>query len=184
MSILIFHWRKLKLKLFKLNFQDFFNTEKNQISATTLFRTFAGSMNKKNTVTLKITQRKIYNKNPDQRLCRLCGKESRKFSKIFSKPGKSKYLQHQIFLTIGINISETDNLSDIICRDCERFIESAVSFRNECFKTQHTLSKSCSIKCVISRIEQEHSTTVQNNCIKPTKKRLKFMEHSIVIVQL
>ena len=63
-------------------------------------------MNKENTVTLKITPRKIYNKNPDQRLCRLCGKESRRFSKIFSKPGISKCLQHQIFLTTGINILE------------------------------------------------------------------------------
>ena len=139
MSILIFHWRKLKLKLFKLNFEDFFNTEKMQISVTTLFRTFPGSMNKENTVTLKITPRKIYNKNPDQRLCRLCGKEFRRFSKIFSKPGKSKCLQHQVFLTTGINILETDNLSGI---------------------------------------EQEHSTNVQNDCIKPTKKSLKFMEHS------
>ena len=41
-----------------------------QITATTLFRTFAESMNKENTVTLKITPRKIYNKNPDQQLCR------------------------------------------------------------------------------------------------------------------
>ena len=116
MGILIFQRRKLKLKLFKLNSEDFFNTEKTQISATTLIRVFAGSMNKENTITLKITPRKIYNKNPDQRLRRLCGKESGRFSKIFSKPGKSKCLQHQIFLTTGINILETGNLSDIICR--------------------------------------------------------------------
>ena len=132
-------------------------------------------MNKQNIVTLKITPRKIYNKNPDQRLC---GKESRTFSKVFSKPGKGKCLQHQIFLTTGINILETDNLSDIICRNCERFIESAVTFRNECFKTQHTLSTSCSIKRVISPIVKEHSTNVQNDCIKPIKKSLKFIEHS------
>ena len=135
-------------------------------------------MNNENTVTLKITPRKIYNKNHDQRLCRLCGKESRRFSKIFSKPGKSKCLQRQIFLTTGTNILETDNLSDIICRNRERFIESVVTFRNECLKIQHTLSTSCSIKRVIPPIEQEHSTNVQNDCIKPTRKSLKFMEHS------
>ena len=67
-------------------------------------------MNKENTVTLKITPRKIY-RNPDQRLCRLCEKESRRFSKIFSKPGKSKCLQNRIFFTTGINILATDNLS-------------------------------------------------------------------------
>ena len=73
---------------------------------------------------------------------------------------------------------ETDNLYDIICRNCERFIESALTLRNECFKTQHTLSTSYSIKRVISPTEQEHSTNVQNDCIKPTKKSLKFMEDS------
>ena len=147
-----------------------------QITATALFGTFAESMNKENTVTLKITRRKICNKNPDHRLCRLCGKESRWFSKIFSKPGKSKCLQHHIFLTTGINILETDNLSDIICQNCERFTESGVTFRNECFETQHTLSTSCSIKRVISPTEQQHSTNVQNNYIKSTKRSLKFME--------
>ena len=30
----------------------------------------------------------------------------------------------------------------------------------------------------MSPIEQEHSTNVQNDCIKPTKKSLKFIEHS------
>ena len=135
-------------------------------------------MNKENTVTLKITPRNIYSKNPDQRLCRLCGKVSKRFSKIFSKPGKSKCLQHQIFLTTGINILETDNVSDTICRNCERFIESVVTFSNECFKTQHTLSTSCSIKHIISPTEQEHSANDHNDCIKPTKKSLKFMEHS------
>ena len=149
-----------------------------QISATSLFRTFAESMNKENIVTLKITPSKIYKKNPDQPLCRLCGKESGRFSNISSKPGKSKCLQHQIFLNTGINILETDNLLDIISRNCKRFIESAVTFRNESFKTQHTLSTLCSIKRVISLMEQEYSTNAQNDCIKPTQKSLKFMEHS------
>ena len=113
-------------------------------------------MHKENTVTLKITPRKIYYKNPDERLCRLCGKECRRFSKIFSKWGKSKCLQHDILLTTGIKILETDNLSDIICRNCKKFIESVVTFRNEGFKIQHTLSTSCSIKHATSPIEQEH----------------------------
>ena len=50
------------------------------------------------------------------------GKESRRFSKIFSNLSKSKCLQHQIFLITGINILETANLSDTICRNYERFI--------------------------------------------------------------
>ena len=32
-------------------------------------------MNEENAVTLKITPRKIYNKNSDQRLCSLCGED-------------------------------------------------------------------------------------------------------------
>ena len=72
---------------------------------------------------------------------------------------------------------ETDNLSDIICRNSKIFIESAVTFRNESFKTQHILSTSFSIKRAISPIVQEHSTNVQNDCIKPTKKSLKFIEY-------
>ena len=123
-------------------------------------------MNKENTVTLKITPRKIYNINPDQRLCRLYGKESRRFSKIFSKPGKSKCLQHQIFLTTGINVLETDNLSDNICRNCERFTESVVTFRNECFKIQHTLSNHVQLNALyhqLNRSIQQMSKTIVSN---------------------
>ena len=59
MSIPIF----LKLKLFKLNFEDLFNIEKIQISATTLFRTFAGSMIKK--------KRKYYNTENYTKMCNI-----------------------------------------------------------------------------------------------------------------
>ena len=123
-------------------------------------------MNKENTVTLKITPRNIYSKNPDQRLCRLCGKVSKRFSKIFSKPGKSKCLQHQIFLTTGINILETDNVSDTICRNCERFIESVVTFSNECFKTQHTYQHHVQLNTLyhqLNRSIQQMTTTIVSN---------------------
>ena len=103
-------------------------------------------MNKENSI-VKVTSRKIYNKNPDKKICTLCLKEPKR-CKIFSKPGKVKCLQNKILLLTSINILETYN-KDVICQNCERFIEAATKFRNKCLQKHYSVTASCSVKRVI-----------------------------------
>ena len=133
-------------------------------------------MNKENTSILKITPKKIYNKNPDQKICRLCGDEPSRCSKIFSKPGKNKNLHTKILQATGINILETDGLSDILCQTCERFVESASKFRYKCLQTQHKLSSVCSIKRIISPINRQPLQNIQNTVYKSSSKRSLFAD--------
>lgn len=133
-------------------------------------------MNKENISTLKITPKKIYNKNPDQKICRLCGEEPSRCSKIFSKPGQNKKLHTKILQATGINILETDGLSDILCQTCERFLESASKFRSKCIQTQHKLSSVCSIKRVISPITREPLQNIKNTVYKSSSKKSLFVD--------
>ena len=129
-------------------------------------------------ITLKLTPRKIYIKS-DKKICTLCGKVTKRFCKIFSKPGKKKCLKEKILISTGIDILESDNLSDILCQNCERFIMSIMKFRNDCLKTQYSLSSSCSVKRVIS--PEKDSLSMQNNYVKSSSKKLNFHESSQVI---
>ena len=82
------------------------------------------------------TPTKISPRNP---VCRLCGEshESRYMLRIFSKAGSSKDLCAKVHKTCGIQISEDDMRSKVLCRGCvsfvnkmEQFVQRAQSIEN------------------------------------------------------
>jgi hypothetical protein len=70
--------------------------------------------------------------------CRLCTTQiSKKNCKqIFSNIGKSNLLQRKISCCCGVNTSENDLLSVVICRNCDLFINKIWNFRIECDRNQ------------------------------------------------
>ena len=128
---------------------------------------------------LKLTPKKVYNRQENKKICRLCVCEVTRFGRIFSKAGKAKHLFSKIVKITNIKILETDDLSDILCQKCERFLDSVVKFQTECQFNQKKLLQACSIKRVTSPPPQPLTkiTTVLNDTRSITsgsKKQLLF----------
>ena len=76
---------------------------------------------------LELTPRKNYNNNTDTiTICRLCVQEAKKKYGIFSKSGLEKQLAVNIHICTGITLLKTNNMSDVICRKCERFLDAMI----------------------------------------------------------
>ena len=75
------------------------------------------------------TPKKVYNN------CRLCGSNTSKPNKIFSKKGKEKELPAKIFKSVGIAFEES-NFDDFICLKCERKVEDILIFQKKCHAAQ------------------------------------------------
>ena len=64
--------------------------------------------------------------------CRLCGEEKQQLQKVFSKIGKSKNLKEKISKYCGVDITETEKLSTLICKPCESFVNKISIFQENC----------------------------------------------------
>ena len=116
---------------------------------------------------LKLTPKKVYNRQENKKICRLCVCEVTRFGRIFSKAGKAKHLSSKIAKITNINILETDDLSDILCQKCERFLDSVVKFQTECQFNQKKLLQACSIKRVTS--PPAHPLTKSSTVLNDTR---------------
>lgn len=126
---------------------------------------------------LELTPRKNYHKNTDTITCRLCVQEASRKYGIFSKSGVEKQLAANIFICTGITILKTNNMLDVICRNCERFVDAMMQFRKKCFDNQLQVPKGCSIKRVISPPKNERIPTEKN---LTSRKHLNFDSSSTI----
>ena len=98
------------------------------------------------------TPKKVH---PRNLICRLCcdAFESRHLTRVFGraskKEGSKEDLASKIRNVCGINITESDSLSTLICRKCDGFVSKASDFRQRCMQMQIQLEQLCSVKrCV------------------------------------
>ena len=65
------------------------------------------------------------------------------------KEGSKEDLSSKIRNVCGIDITESDSLSTLICRKCDGFVSRASDFRQRCMQMQIQLEQQCSVKrCV------------------------------------
>ena len=114
----------------------------------------------------KVTPTKITARSP---VCRICGvsRESRHVVRIFGKAGSSKDICLKIRKTCGVNISEDDEASKVICRQCFAFVDKMNEFISKAQSMQERpLFDDFSVKRCIehSPCKQLSKRPQQRNC--------------------
>ena len=114
---------------------------------------YTGKIDKENR-----TPRKVYVRERNRRICRLCVKESDRVSKFFSQVGKEKQFAAKVYMLFGLKVLEGDSDSNVLCEKCERKLESFWNFRNEILKAQESMSRNFSVKRVVTPPKKPAST--------------------------
>ena len=91
------------------------------------------------------TPKKVH---PRKLICRLCcdAFESRHLTRVFGraskKEGSKEDLASKIRNVCGIDITESDSLSTLICRKCDGFVSKASDFRQGVCKCKYSWNNS------------------------------------------
>ena len=97
-----------------------------------------------------LTPKIIYSRSTTAKVYCLCEEESNRVSRIFSVAGKSRGICQKIKIVTSVEILETaDGSSDVICRNCDRFVELVINFKKKCQENQHNLLHTHAVKRVI-----------------------------------
>ena len=105
----------------------------------------------------KVTPTKIATRNP---VCRLCGgcQDTRHMLRIFSKAGTSKNLCVKIKKLCGIEVSEDDSNSKVLCRQCVAFMNKMEDFIAKAQSLQEKHLDEFSVKrCMLQSPTQQPS---------------------------
>ena len=123
----------------------------------------------------KLTPRKISARNP---VCRLCGNanETRHMLRIFSKSGKEKDLCFKVQKTCGIQITEDDTDSKVICRKCEAFVYKIYDFiqRGQAIQTQVQQTEYSVKRCVDLSPSSQQTTKRVPSAARTSARQLSF----------
>ena len=95
------------------------------------------------------TRKKVHPRNSISRLCCDVFKSrhlTHFFGRAIKKKGSKEDLASKIRNVCGINITESDSLSTLICRKCNGFVFKASDFRQRCMQMQMQLEQQCSVK--------------------------------------
>ena len=114
----------------------------------------------------KVTPTKITIRSP---VCRICGvsRESRHVVRIFGKAWSTKDMCLKLRKTCGVNISEDDEGSKVICRQCVAFVNKMNEFINKAQSMQERpLCDKLSVKRCIEHSPSQHLSKrlQQRNC--------------------
>jgi hypothetical protein len=91
------------------------------------------------------TPKKITARSSVYRLCGSCY-ESHRMCRILNK---TENMCAKIKETCKINVTEDDNLSKMMCRNCKTFVNKMCAFVEKCQNMQVGMEHSCSVKrCV------------------------------------
>ena len=105
----------------------------------------------------KVTPTKITTRNP---VCRLCGgcQDTRHMVRIFSKAGTSKNLCAKIKKLCGVEVSEDDGNSKVLCRQCVAFMNKMEDFIVKAQSLQEKPPDELSVKrCMLQSPTQQPS---------------------------
>ena len=105
----------------------------------------------------KVTPTKITTRNP---VCRLCGgcQDTRHMVRIFSKAGTSKNLCAKIKKLCGVEVSEDDGNSKVLCRQCVAFMNKKEDFIVKAQSLQEKPPDELSVKrCMLQSPTQQPS---------------------------
>ena len=98
------------------------------------------------------TPKRVHPRNLISRLC-FDAFESRHLTRVFGRASKREGSKEDLASNIrnvcGINITESDSLSRLICRKCDGSVSKASDFRQRRMNMQIQLEQHCSVKrCV------------------------------------
>ena len=78
--------------------------------------------------------------------CRLCRNVNDRMLNFFHKPSQKKNLVKHVADTLGITICENDEMSQLMCRCCERKLMKFIEFRDSVHDFQTRIKSNISIK--------------------------------------
>ena len=137
------------------------------------------------------TPKKVH---PRKLICRLCcdAFESRHLTRVFGraskKEGSKEDLASKIRNVCGIDITESDSLSTLICRKCDGFVSRASDFRQRCMQMQIQLEQQCSVKRCVElspscKPPSKRSTSELRRFAESSSKQLNFGEAPAQAIQ-
>ena len=115
------------------------------------------------------TPKKIYISTDNG--CRLCGNINDRMLNLFHKPSQKKNLVKHVTDTLGITICENDEMSQLMCRCCERKLMKFIEFRDSVQDFQTRIKSNISIKRCNTSTEE------------PNKKRMSADTGNIIHMQ-
>ena len=137
------------------------------------------------------TPKKVH---PRKLICRLCCEafESRHLTRVFGRASKKKGskgdLSSKIRNVCGIDMTESDSLSTLICRNCDGFVSKASDFRQRCMQMQVQLGQLCSVKRCIAlspscKLPSKRSTSEHRRFAESSSEQLNFGEAPAQAIQ-
>nr|CAI5868348.1 unnamed protein product [Callosobruchus analis] len=115
--------------------------------------------------------------------CRLCLCEATESTEAFKNAAEDRVLPRRILDSLAIKINATDQLTTLVCEECEIMVNKWHEYKQKCVQNQSKLRRVMT-KSLVQEREEQHPTSIANMSIQIKEEPLDNDESSLSNIRI